>query len=100
MIDDVERRPSGRPQLDVVTVRATLKNPVGSPGSVGRAPDAELRDEAGRTYVLTGGDGWSAPVQPDTEIQGAAEFEVAEDALHLELVLAPGSLAETHVRLT
>jgi hypothetical protein len=58
----------------------------------------EIWDADGRVFNVENSD-WAEPVLPDSEIQEPVRFEIAPDALGLELVLGPGEPEEVHIPL-
>jgi hypothetical protein len=89
------RREAGQ-DADRLRVMLTVKNPIGALGSTMRLPNMEVWDTNGRVYEVTNDD-WAEPIEPDTEIRRPVEFEIAPDAVGLELVMGPGETAEVHI---
>ena len=94
-----ERRPGTEPSVDHVSIDLTFKNPLGSPGSTRRPPNMELKDAEGRFYPVLNAD-WAEPILPDTEMSTRAEFDVADSAVELALVFAPGESDEVTIDLS
>lgn len=99
LLSDFRREPTGVRGMELLTLDLTVKNPVGSLGSVERPPMMEVRDDSGRVFPVVADDAWAAPLEPDVSLEAHPMFEVAEDSMGLTLVLAPGTEDETHVAL-
>lgn len=99
MVNGHHREAGALPGRDIVAVDLTVKNPIGSPGSTRRTPFMELHDDVGRIYPAEMDPQLMNPVPPTESVDGTCRFEVAEEAMGLELVIAPGSDEEVGVSL-